>query len=351
MATVLSPSGGDDTAAIQAAINALPIIGGDIILTPGVYNISDTVTIGNGASPTLSTRSGVRIRGEGACGPALFNYQGGPLPTLTPPVTLNWTAGSGKPMMVIQGPMDGSFALEHLCFYGNAIASTGLKVIGVFGGDCASLVFHQCIVGLALTSAPPKNAQSNLFRNTTVWMPDRPNCVGISLDGEHGNPVTTNSCYNTFLNTNIMMVGGPTTTAIYFGVTDTNIFFQTHLIGAGVVGAGIVFDYLANPNFAPNANGFVGIDGGGNPAWSNKGVPPAGVGNNWIRGFDTGNGMPYPVLPGLMADADLWIANQISLRAKPVANNLDTGMTLTVKQNGTVSTKAVKLDSSGYLKV
>lgn len=350
MSVVLTPSGGDDTALIQGAINALPTRGGDIVLTPGTYNISDTIKIGDGASPTLSTRSGVRIKAEGACGPALFNYQGGPLPTLMPPVVLNWTAGAGKPMVQIQGPMDGGWSLEHLCFYGNAIATMGLNVVGACFGDSVGLTFHQCITGLALTGAPPRNAQSNLFRNTTVWMPDRLNCVGISLDGAHVSN-GTNSCYNTFLNTNILMVGGPTTTAIYFGVTDTNIFIQTHLIGAGVVGAGVVFDYLANPNFGPNSNGFLGIDGGGNPSWSNKGTPPAGAGNNWIRGFDTGNGQPSPVVASLMADGDLYIANQLSARAKTVANNLDTGMTLTVKQNGVVSTKAVRLDSSGYLKV
>jgi len=56
----------DDTAAIQAAIDALPASGGEVILPGGHYAISKTLCIGDGNGTTPSRKNGIRLIGTGS---------------------------------------------------------------------------------------------------------------------------------------------------------------------------------------------------------------------------------------------------------------------------------------------
>src|SRR5207253_1758745 len=60
----------DDTAAIQAAINALSAAGGVVYfpVPSASYKITDTLTIGTGTSSSASTKQGVVLVGEGMPG-------------------------------------------------------------------------------------------------------------------------------------------------------------------------------------------------------------------------------------------------------------------------------------------
>ena len=52
----IRPSGGDDGAAINHAINMLPESDGTILLQPGTYRIQATIVV---------TKNGVKLRGSG----------------------------------------------------------------------------------------------------------------------------------------------------------------------------------------------------------------------------------------------------------------------------------------------
>lgn len=56
----------DDTMAIQAAIDALPTNGGEVILPGGQYAVTDTLHIGDGDGTTPSTKNGIKLIGTGA---------------------------------------------------------------------------------------------------------------------------------------------------------------------------------------------------------------------------------------------------------------------------------------------
>jgi hypothetical protein len=91
----VSPSGGDDTAAIQGAIDAvsaLPVQGGlrgAVLLAPGTFNVSATLAV---------AASGVVLRGSGSgSGGTLLNATGPPRYALTVLGTGSWARASDSP--------------------------------------------------------------------------------------------------------------------------------------------------------------------------------------------------------------------------------------------------------------
>src|SRR5712664_2152740 len=210
----------DSTTAIQNAINALPVTGGDINGPCGTYKISSTVTIGNGTTVAASTRYGVRLIGIGGAGlPVAQMFTGFPT---TPCVVFKW-AGGASPMLQINGPLQG-FGIQNIAFDGNSASNRAIQVVSAQFGDSANLNFSNFTdTGLYLTtlaSFSTGNADTlhNSWRNITVMVPAASGAKGIVLTG--GNTGQSNTDYNTFINTTIVQ-GNAANFGIYHQLADS----------------------------------------------------------------------------------------------------------------------------------
>src|SRR5215468_9142627 len=108
----VSPSGGDDTSAIQAAINAVSALTPDangfrgaVLLAPGAFNISNTLNINAG---------GVVLRGSGSGG-------GGTI--------INMTGSAGFRAIDIRG--SGSYSTSNSADITNSYAPSGTNTVSV----------------------------------------------------------------------------------------------------------------------------------------------------------------------------------------------------------------------------
>ena len=117
----------DDTAAIQAAIDAAGALGGGVVtIPPGTYSITSTLLIGNTSGSTASTYGGIKFRGAGAS----------PYNSPTSPTTFLWSGASDY---------DGAMIKVNGLI-------TGCEVSGVYlNGDMKvrdGIVIHSSIGGL-----------------------------------------------------------------------------------------------------------------------------------------------------------------------------------------------------------
>ena len=331
MTITVSPSGGDDTAAIQAAINSLPSRGGEVLLLAGTYNISGTgLRVGDG-------RSGVRLRGDGTAGILTENA--------TPAVLLNWTGATGT-ILTIAGPLAG-WGVENIAFRGNDKA-WGLVVEGAYFGDCANLQFIYCPRAISGSQAAGKNAMHNTFRNVGIWMPAVVGAIGICLSGERLNGVGgANCCFWNFYNTLIAMPTGVLSYGLYLQQTDTNLFVGTHICNGAGGGVAINFDYGQGYD-QPGACSFVGLDvGGPTVQFQTSGTPAAGVNpNHWVKAQNAGNGNVAPTAFGVLGDGDLAVNGKMVLRGHlPITG--EAGMVLLVNKSGTPTMVQVKVGAAG----
>lgn len=161
--------GTDDSSAIQAAINALPITGGVIQFPEGEYSFSNAngVLLGNGAAGAISARQNIILVGLGG--------STGPL-TSTPvnAVTIHYTGATiGTQLINAQGPV--RIALEDIGFNGNFFCVTGWNLKHVFLSrfrNCS--VFRTSSVGIKMgawglaTTGVFTGCSDNIFENVVV---------------------------------------------------------------------------------------------------------------------------------------------------------------------------------------
>lgn len=116
----IAPSGGDDTAAIQSAINtAFNLPGGTVVFSPGTYTVSaQLVTPAN-------TAGAVRLVGEGR----VRSFTGGQNgdPTANQGVTINYTGATGSILFasVTTGDKRQYITIDNIYFQGNAAGTSG----------------------------------------------------------------------------------------------------------------------------------------------------------------------------------------------------------------------------------
>lgn len=286
----------DDTVAIQAAINALPVSGGDVIFPGGLgaCKVTSSLNIGNGTSSTASTRYGVHLRGQGS---PIFPFSAG-YPTVSAAKIL-WAGGS-NPVIQILGPLQG-WGLHNLYIDCASTALQGLKVQSGQFGDTDNLTLSNCQQGLASVTVAAFGALTNTdslhnsYRNLNIQIPGILNSFGILLSGT----ATTNTDFNTFINTFITMPSSVATFGIYLQASDSNTFYNTQISGGSGSSAGVTFDYTV-ANVWPASNGFYGIDNAiPGTQYVNTGAIGGGASPNWIYGLVKTNGAADPNIANL----------------------------------------------------
>ncbi|HNX51703.1 MAG TPA: glycosyl hydrolase family 28-related protein, partial [Thermoanaerobaculaceae bacterium] len=118
----------DDTAAIQAAIDALPVTGGVVFFPPGEYLISSTIVAGTGAEDTPSSRHNITLMGSGTGSDAeQFHHF-----LFTEAATrIVWGGAADGTMLRVAGPLSG-FTLRDLMLDAADTAGMAVELIHAF---------------------------------------------------------------------------------------------------------------------------------------------------------------------------------------------------------------------------
>jgi len=302
-ATVLY--GTNDAPAIQAAINALPESGGDLVFPAGIYVVTSEIVIGNGTSSAASTRYGVRLSGVGVPSFSFGMFTGYP----NKPAVVIASAGTAGNVIKIAGPLQG-WGIENIAIDCGAQANNGLLVVSGQFGDSRNVPITNCrnagIYSDTVASSVPgvSNVDSlhNSFYNTAIFVPSIAGAKGIALTGK----AASNTDYNVFTNTAIYNGGnGVAGFGIYLQACDSNQFFNIHFFNGGPNFAAVTLDYTVN-NSWPASNMLYGIDVGPpgiNTTFQNSGTPGSSARKNIIYGLIETNGGVWPVgIPNLVSD-------------------------------------------------
>lgn len=277
----------DDTAEIQAAIDACGAAGGGIVLFPnGVYRHTGLV-IGDGSSGTASTYGNVTLVGVGdgsngsADGVSHLKYVG--------------TAGGTA--VEFRGTIRGG-GIRHLLIDGDLTAGTVLRLIGAYNGVYTDFTLRRCQAnGWGLLLDPRNEANGNcggnLFQrfNITVQASGSSG-IGIAKDG----PVLTNvgASRNVFIGGDVFFANTSATSyGIYLGYADNNTFMEmfTQPNGGETSGYGLYFNQQAAPNAQfPHENAFYNC-----PFMGGVGGTSGELGNIFF-GYPTSDGQPVPSL-------------------------------------------------------
>lgn len=298
----------DDSVAIQAAINSLPVNGGVVQLTGlsgNNFNICCQVNIGNGTSSTFSTIYGVKIAGmtqpEGVLS----------IPPLPTPAGTVWNETGPSSWLQINGPLSG-FGIENIFFACNDM-HIGMLVFSAKDGDSRNLSFQNCLgIGLYLTTQPTSGYAGspntdNLHDNWTHLQFQVPQ-IGANVDALQVSGAADGSSdtdYNTFRDILVLNPGGVGLAYCVDNiVSDSNIFINVHCITNDQ--SGILFNYCLNNGF-PNSATFFGVD---SPVVANS-CSPNGIGQspNKLYSFINANANHCPVnVNNLLCDGQEWIS-------------------------------------------
>jgi hypothetical protein len=270
---------GDDTSAIQAAIDHVATYGGLVWFPVGTYATSKTIEINS--NNTL-------LVGE-ASGSGSESYSGAPQGYA---VEIRSTAAVG---IQINGPITG-WGIQNIgvVIWGTVPNSIGIANIGGNQGDCRNIaVFNATNAGIWDSTSSAWPAEHNSWTNVHVLMPlsGSPNAIGILISGSTAGGDTY---FNTWNNI-IITPNNSGHTGIYMGYCDTLTITNLEIKPASA--KGIVFDYTIN-NLFPSSICFYHIDMYNNSI-TNIGAPGAGVGENQIFGFSKGNGSLVPHIKNL----------------------------------------------------
>lgn len=158
----------DDTAAIQAAIDAMEAADGGVVYIPsGIYNITSTLTV-------QDTR-----------GPIIRGSQPGHIGTSRGAI-LHWGGSAGGTIMQLSGAPHA--VVENLVFDGDTkTAGVGLEVrVGSSlissRMDFRQLVIGGCIKGMKIGEAGENEGNNDQSTVTTCWFLE--NDIGISIEGD-----------------------------------------------------------------------------------------------------------------------------------------------------------------------
>lgn len=164
----------DDTAAINAAIAALPTPGGTVYLPAAVYVVNGTVSVVD--------RNGVTLRGDGANHEI---YGGAP----TTGTVLKRVSGVGTLVnFATTAALTTSIqncSIEGMSLNGNALAATVLKLTSVYGSRFRDIhIRNGTTVGLDCTTidlAGVDDTQMCLFEQITIRQKDGAGSSGIGM--------------------------------------------------------------------------------------------------------------------------------------------------------------------------
>jgi len=281
----------DDTAAIQAAINAAQTAGGGVIFLPlGTYKISSTLTI---------TGNGVVLQG------AAFN-QFHDTGTPVYPVSLSW-AGGASPMISISTtsatiPITTGCGLINVALFGNALATVGVYLNSVRYSEFTNVyvndVTQDCyyITCRTLSTGEATDTQQNIFTNCTwrtIGTPAVYPANGMTLTAQTPGASNANTSFNLF---NYCV--GQTYAGVGGGVgflledADNNSFFGCRVVRVGTTTYGLsIRGGDTNIFYDFSCGGANGIEVRGTAS----GYPANQIGNCFWNADDA-NGTQYPTL-------------------------------------------------------
>lgn len=249
----------DDTAAINAAIAALPNRGGTVRLQAKSYAISSAINIGNGNGSTASTKTGIRLMGCGG-----YTAAFGPVPTQI----LAKDNGSSTPyintMISVNGPIDGVVleGFQVYCYGSHSSQTTGSLVnTGLLMTSFTSCLVRNVtiefatIVGLwILGGSGPTGCYNthNEFHQVNCTSTINGH-IGLLMNGNYANSNDTwlSSFYNCRFDTNSAL----NATAAYFQFVDSCSFYRCHMVGNNTGGVpltgftGAYFNAVGNDQF------------------------------------------------------------------------------------------------------
>lgn len=289
-------AGGNDTTAIQAAIDACQNgIGGTVYFPQGNYGINASLTMGNGfASGSVaitSTKAQCSIRGTGG-GSEATNASS----------LIKWI-GSASPtyMLVLLGPIIGMGGISDIGFDG-AGSALGIDAIQVSFTHYQNVTITNTGSGYGFrTRVIGSNdyfACYNTFTNMRVKPAVGGAGSGLLVDGTVGGTIGT-SCNNTFIGGYFNRDGSGSGAATYGAMikgADNNRFFGVHFSWAGAntrTGCGLGFEVYGTAAY-PQLNSFFGISPDGICGTQPTGVPPnAFYGLMECSGSPSGSCNPY----------------------------------------------------------
>lgn len=139
----LPNDGQSDSAAIAAAIAALPARGGSVWFPAGTYTITATINIGNGNGSNVSSRTGIKLIGEGAgLGQAASDAE--------VPTKLDWAGPAQGVVISLNGRISSCSVQGFLIDCGDS-ANAGLRMTAASGCVMEDLkILRFCDVGVAV---------------------------------------------------------------------------------------------------------------------------------------------------------------------------------------------------------
>ncbi len=229
----------DDTAAIQAAIDALPDAGGTVTLPGGTYNISSTLTIGDGdAGEKISSQSGVKLIGTG--GGFAFNAKA--------PTSLV-AVGEMDAMIHLRGRIS-DCEISGIQLTGNNKAKTCLYLHSFAGCRFSNLVaigFTDVGIKVMAGNAPTGNYNIyNRFESIGVYcLYD--NTTAILFDGDYS--VSNDTWLTVFTDCRFDTAQSKNSIGAHFKFVDSISFYRCHFNTYNDSSTGAVFDALDNHDF------------------------------------------------------------------------------------------------------
>ena len=291
----------DDTTNIQKAITACGVAGGGFVdFPPGNYAISAALNIGNGTSASVSTVSGIVLRGSGVpiSPPSWAGY------STTTPTTITWLVAGGASIMInVKGPIQG-WGVQNLLLNGASTATVGILATSAQFGDCRNLAIEGCrLEAIGETtlnifgSVTQANSMHNQYNNININIPDVAGAKGIVLTGYGG--ANSDTCYDVYTNITIVLAPTQVCYGLYLQNCENTVFTNVHMAGGGANAVAVTFDYTASPsNVWPSGMTFVGVDTDANLSgltqWQNSGTPGASSHPHSILFLDEDNGAPFP---------------------------------------------------------
>ena len=319
----------DDTAAIQAALNAAAN-GVSLLVPPLAFKVSSTLLMGNGSGDAASTQWGVTLKGHS---PAPFPaecFAGFPK---TGTARLVWAGAAGGTMVKVAGPLN-SWGLSNLYLDGAGVAGVGIDVVSASNGECRNLSLTG-FTGAAIREgvlASYKgfglaNSMHNAYDNIAINVPGVSGAKGVVQTGvPNASPTPANSCFARFTNVTVFAPGGTVATyGFCLQWTDTNLYQNIHYVGGNANSACFLFDYTLQDNL-PSACTILGIDPSGNGTTSrqfvNNGVPGTGARPNTLKGLGEINRGRQPNIANLRPDLPQVVATlDLAGLSQPITNS------------------------------
>jgi hypothetical protein len=231
----------DDTAAIQAAIDALPPRGGTVWFPGGDYRVSETIVIGDGnGKDTYSSRNGIKLVGQGA-GFAVHD------PARIP--TMLCSTAPMAAVIDVRGRIS-DVRIQDLFVGAELQADVGIRLQAVSGTVLRNLKIMQFRErGLELLGGGPPTGNYNVvnqFDNLFVAS-TRDHHVGLYMDGDYA--VQNDTWLSSFRTCRFDTAAAENAAAAWLKFVDSISFYRCHFATSRVSCTGLVLDALDNHDF------------------------------------------------------------------------------------------------------